>query len=88
MVMTQTDLLNSYEKDFTDCLNLLRKVIEDDDPMSLIEKNQFALEDAGQLIKQIDVEAMNFMGDDVVRKRISKHKADYDKIRKQIRKIQ
>ena len=31
---------------------------------------------------------MNFMGDDIVRKRISKHKTDFDKIRKQIRKIQ
>ena len=80
--MSQTDLLNSYEKDFTDCMNLLTKVVEDSDPMSLIEKNQFALEDAGQLLKQIDIEAMNFMGDDAVRKRISKHKAEYDKVRK------
>ena len=31
---------------------------------------------------------MNFMGDDVIRKRVSKHKTDFDKVRKSIRKIQ
>ena len=31
---------------------------------------------------------MNFVGDDVVRKRVSKHKAEFDKLRKSIRKIQ
>ena len=86
--MEKTDLLQSYEKDFNDCMDLLRKVLDDTDPAAMIEKNQYALDDAGQLLKQIDIEAMNFMGDDAVRKRISKHKSDYDKIRKQIRKIQ
>ena len=86
--MEKTDLLQSYEKDFNDCMDLLRKVLDDADPAAMIEKNQYALDDAGQLLKQIDIEAMNFMGDDAVRKRISKHKSDYDKIRKQIRKIQ
>ena len=86
MVMTQSDLLNSYEKDFADCMVILSQAVEDSDPM--IEKNKFVLKDTEQLLKQIDVEAMNFMGDDVIRKRITKHKADYDKVRKQIRKIQ
>ena len=85
--MEQTDLLHSYEKDFNDCLNLLKKVVEDPEPAAMIEKNQYALDDAAQLLKQIDIEAMNFMGDDSVRKRINKHKSDFDKIRKQIRKI-
>ena len=49
--MEQTDLLHSYEKDFNDCLNLLKKVIEDPDPAEMIEKNQYALEDAAQLLK-------------------------------------
>ena len=31
---------------------------------------------------------MNFVGDDVVRKRVAKHKAEFDKVRKSIRKIQ
>ena len=48
----------------------------------MIEKNKFVLKDTEQLLKQIDVEAMNFMGDDVIRKRITKHKAEYDKVRK------
>ena len=41
--MTQSDLLNSYEKDFAACMTILNDVIEDSDPMSLIEKNQFVL---------------------------------------------
>ena len=39
MSMSETDLLTSYEKDFTDCMALLKKALEDDDPSTLIEKN-------------------------------------------------
>ena len=39
MVMSQSDLLASYEKDFTDCMALLKKVVDDDDPSTLLEKN-------------------------------------------------
>ena len=47
MEMSQADLLASYEKDFTDCMALLKKVLDGDDPATLLEKNQFALDDAG-----------------------------------------
>ena len=49
--MEKTDLLHSYEKDFIDCLNLLNKIVEDSDPLVMLQKNKFALDDAGQLLK-------------------------------------
>ena len=39
--MEKTDLLHSYEKDFIDCLNLLNKIVEDSDPLVMLQKNKF-----------------------------------------------
>ena len=79
----------------------------------MLEKNHFALDNAQQLLKQMEVEATDYMTDDNVRRRVSnlcapwcfilyhyckltnifpcqmtKHKSEFDKVRKQIRKLQ
>ena len=64
-------MLASYEHDFKDCVKLLEEIIDDADPASKLDKNSFALENANKLLKQMEVEAMNFMEDDSVRKRVS-----------------
>ena len=64
-------MLASYEHDFTDCIKLLREITDDEDPVSMLEKNKFAMDNAQKLLKQMEVEAMNFMDDDDVRKRVS-----------------
>ena len=64
-------MLASYEHDFKDCVKLLEEIIGDGDPASKLDKNSFALENANKLLKQMEVEAMNFMEDDSVRKRVS-----------------
>ena len=71
MAKQNSDLLASYEHDFTEHMTLLKQIAEDSDPVSMLEKNQFALENAQKLLKQMEVEAMNFMDDDDVRKRVS-----------------
>ena len=71
MAKQNSDLLASYEHDFTEHVGLLRQITSDPDPVSMLEKNQFALENAQKLLKQMEVEAMNFMDDDDVRKRVS-----------------
>jgi hypothetical protein len=70
MVKASNDLLASYEHDFNDCVKLLNSIIDDADPAVRLDKNQFALDNAGQLLKQMEVEAMNFMEDDSVRRRV------------------
>ena len=49
----------------------MEEIIDDVDPASKLDKNSFALENANKLLKQMEVEAMNFMEDDNVRKRVS-----------------
>lgn len=46
-----SDLLASYEHDFRDCIKLLTSIIESSDPASMLEKNQFALDNAQKLLK-------------------------------------
>jgi len=86
--VNDSDLLASYEHDFKDCVTLLNDIINDVDPASKLNQNSFALENANKLLKQMEVEAMNFISDDKVRNRMSKYKSDFDKLRKSIRKIQ
>ena len=64
-------MLASYEHDFKECMELLKSIIEDDDPVTKLARNQFALDNASKLLKQMEVESMNFMEDDSVRKRVS-----------------
>ena len=71
MVQADNDLLASYEHDFKECVELLNAIIEDINPATKLDKNQFALDNASKLLKQMDVEAMNFMEDDSVRRRVS-----------------
>ena len=66
-------MLASYEHDFKDCVKLLQDIIDDADPVSKLDKNSFAMENANKLLKQMEVEAMNFMDDDSVRRRVSLH---------------
>ena len=73
MVSNNSDLLASYEKDFKECISLLKEIVDDVDPASRLDKNSFALDNANKLLKQMEVEAMNFMEDDSVRKRVSSH---------------
>ena len=61
----------SYERDFKECVTLLTSIVEDGDPVGMFEKNRFALDNANKLLKQMEVEAMNFMDDDSIRKRVS-----------------
>ena len=61
-----SELLASYEKDLVDCLALLTSVLEADDKFSMLDKNQFALDNARDLLKQMEIEAMNFMDDSQV----------------------
>ena len=46
MAKQNSDLLASYEHDFTEHVTLLKQITEDSDPVSMLEKNQFALENA------------------------------------------
>ena len=74
MVHQNSDLLASYEKDFKECVALLNEIIDDADPACMLEKNSFALDNASLLLKQMEVEAMNFMDDDSIRKRVSRRR--------------
>ena len=69
--VNDSDLLASYEHDFKDCVTLLNEIISDVDPATKLSQNSFALENANKLLKQMEVEAMNFMNDDKVRNRVS-----------------
>ena len=69
--VNDSDLLASYEHDFKDCVTLLNDIISDVDPASKLSQNSFALENANKLLKQMEVEAMNFIADDKVRNRVS-----------------
>ena len=69
--VNDSDLLASYEHDFKDCVTLLNDIINDVDPASKLNQNSFALENANKLLKQMEVEAMNFISDDKVRNRVS-----------------
>ena len=66
-----SDLLQSYEHDFKDCCKHLQEIIDDANPGAKLEKNQYAFDNASKLLKQMEVEAMNFMEDDSIRKRVS-----------------
>ena len=69
--VNDSDLLASYEHDFKDCVTLLNDIISDVDPATKLSQNSFALENANKLLKQMEVEAMNFISDDKVRNRVS-----------------
>ena len=69
--VNDSDLLASYEHDFKDCVTLLNDIISDVDPATKLSQNSFALENANKLLKQMEVEAMNFIADDKVRNRVS-----------------
>ena len=73
-------MLASYEHDFKDCVKLLEEIIDDADPASKLDKNSFALENANKLLKQMEVEAMNFMEDDSVRKRVSANMGSFSPV--------
>ena len=67
-----------------------------DDPSEtkmISHKNPYEYEQAQTYLKQMEIESMNIMDasglqGDVVRQRIQKHKADFDRVRKEIRKRQ
>ena len=71
MAKQTSDLLASYEHDFKDCVTLLDSIISDAAPAAKLAQNQFALENAQKLLKQMEVEAMSFMDNDSIRKRVS-----------------
>ena len=71
MVQSNIELLNSYEHDLKEHITLLKSITDDANPASQLDKNQFALENATKLLKQMEVEAMNHMENDDVRKRVS-----------------
>ena len=45
-------------------------------------------EETQKFLKQIEVEAMNFMDDDKIRKQVSREKSKFDKVRREHRKLQ
>ena len=88
------DLLRSYEQDFTQCLKQLEVMLADPSEEKMItSKNPYEYEQAQNYLKQMEIESMNIMDTsglegDIVRQRIQKHKASFDKVRKQIRQKQ
>ena len=62
-----SDLLQSYERDFDQVLILLNKIVTDEETYDS-QRTTFALSDAQNLLKQMEVEAMNFAQNDKVRK--------------------
>ena len=54
-----SDLLQSYERDFDQVLILLNKIVTDEETYDS-QRTTFALSDAQNLLKQMEVEAMNF----------------------------
>ena len=62
-----SELLNSYERDFDQVLTLLNKIVSSEETYES-DRTKFALSDAQNLLKQMEVEAMNFAQNDQVRK--------------------
>ena len=81
------DLLQSYERDFDQCMAMLTKIVHAEEPYDA-KRTSFVFEDAQKLLKQMEVEAMNFASDDAIRKQVSNHKTEFEKIRRAVRKLQ
>ena len=62
------DLLSSYEKDFSQHIDMLEKITASGADITNLDR---VFDDCQKLIKQIDVESMNYMSDDNVRIRVS-----------------
>lgn len=91
-------LLNEYEADFTRQLQALKATLLDTKAFTPFLKSQ---QDPPEythlqtLLKQMEIESMNFMGSeeymknlrdgDAIRKKIQKNKRDLDQIRKEMR---
>ncbi|CDW75283.1 UNKNOWN [Stylonychia lemnae] len=53
-----------------------------------LTNNPYEFEEAQKLLKQMELEQMNHMGNDYIRKSVSTAKNDFDRIRKELRRIQ
>ena len=58
------DLLNSYEKDFIECMNQLRDILDDPSQIKNISsQNPYEYEQAQNYLKQMEIESMNLSDD-------------------------
>ena len=58
------DLLNSYEKDFIECMNQLRDILDDPSQTKNISiQNPYEYEQAQNYLKQMEIESMNLSDD-------------------------
>jgi hypothetical protein len=62
------DLLQSYEKDFVQHVDRLQKLT--DGPIEQASTLDQTFSDCQKLLKQIEVEGINFMTDDHIRQRV------------------
>ena len=91
-------LLNQYETNLSESIRALRDVVNDDKSMSSFLKTtqdppEYKV--AQDLLRQMEIESMNFMGSqeysknlrdgDLIRKKIQRFKKDLDQIRKTMR---
>eukprot|EP00347_Sterkiella_histriomuscorum_P017764 403348087 len=82
-----SELFDSCHKDFSQCLSLLQQQLTNPEKYNLIN-NPYEFDEAQKLLKQMEVEQMNHMGNDLIRKKVTQCKNDFDKIRKELRRIQ
>ena len=88
------DLLRSYESDFSQCISQLQGMLDDPTESKMLwNKNPYEYEQAQNYLKQMEIESMNIMDGsgaqgDIVRQRVQRFKAEFDRIRKEIRKRQ
>ena len=61
------DLLQSYERDFDQCMTMLNKIITNEEPYDADSTSQF-FDDSKKLLKQMEVEALNFSDDTQIQK--------------------
>ena len=58
------DLLNSYEKDFIECMNQLRDILDDpSQTKNISNQNPYEYEQAQNYLKQMEIESMNLSDD-------------------------
>eukprot|EP00347_Sterkiella_histriomuscorum_P004046 403361950 len=82
-----SELFDSCHKDFSQCLSLLQQQLTNPEKYNLIN-NPYEFDEAQKLLKQMEVEQMNHMGNDLIRKKVTQCKNDFDKVRKELRRIQ
>lgn len=89
------DLLNCYEKDFESSIQELKLLLDDHTMVKALgRRNPYEYEKAQNFLKQMEIETMNYIENnggptaDKMRTKITKHKKDFEVLRREMRQLQ